>query len=59
MIDALSFLHAVENFIGRDLSREDGDAVIEMADNGYDDVQHVAELMMTRADYERVYGVRA
>lgn len=55
-MDSLKFLHAVESFIGRDLSREHGDTVIEMAEEGYTDVQHVAELMMTQNDFNRVYG---
>ena len=60
-IAPLDFLHSVERFIGRDLSYEDGNAVIEMAeenDSGTDarSVQHVAELVMTRADFRRVYG---
>jgi hypothetical protein len=45
--------------MGRNLSQDDGDAVIEMAEEGYTDVQHVAELVMTREDFTRIYGVRA
>lgn len=55
-MDSLEFLHAVESFIGRDLSHKDGDTVIELAEEGGRDVQTVAELMMTQDDFNRVYG---
>lgn len=55
-MDALEFLHNVERFIGRDLSYEDGKSVIELFDEGCSDFQHVAELLMTREDFVRVYG---
>jgi hypothetical protein len=56
-MQALEFLHAVQDFIGRDLSREDGDAVIDMWDDGEGrTVQDVAELLMTREDFTRVFG---
>lgn len=55
-MDSLGFLHAVEGFIGRDLDEETADAVIEMADEGGRSVQHVADLVMSRADFARVYG---
>jgi|GEM_PF-5363841 len=55
-MDALEFLHNVEDFIGRDLSYDDGNRVIELYEEGEEDYQHVAELMMTREDFKRVYG---
>ena len=54
-MEALQFLHDVESFIGRELSREDGDAVIEMCDEEYS-VQLAAELIMTSDDFARVYN---
>lgn len=54
-MDALEFLHAVENFIGRDLSEDDGDTVIELYYEDYS-VQIAAELMMTADDWNRVFG---
>ena len=55
-MDALQFLHNVQDFMGRDLSREEGDLVIEMAEEGGRDVQHVADLIMGSEDHKRIYG---
>ena len=66
MFDALSFLHSVENYMGRDLSQSDGDRLLLMLEQDREEliishqnissVQHYADLFMTNDDYIRVYG---
>ena len=56
----LDTVDAVEKYMARDLNTKDCDELIEMLKedqlHGFHSVQHYAELMMTAADFRRVYG---
>lgn len=55
-LEPLEFLQAVEEFIGREFSYSEALDVFQLMTEGETDVQHVANLLMTREDYRRVYG---
>ena len=57
-MESLELLHAVEGFLGRDLSMADGDALIQLQDEETDErsVQDMAELFMNNADRKPLYG---
>ena len=59
MSRTLDTLHAIEDFIGRDLSRRERSAIIAVLNEdqmyGMDTVEHYAGLIMTAQDFEWVY----
>ena len=54
-MNALEFLHAIEELIGRDLSSGEVKSAMEMWEDGYS-VEHTSNLIMTADDHRRVYG---
>jgi hypothetical protein len=54
----LEFLHAVQEFLGRDIEVDSADekSVYEMYEEGDYTVQLAAELLMTPEDFAWVYG---
>ena len=56
-MNALEFLHAIEELIGRILGSAEVKTAMEMWEDDYS-VEHTSNLLMTADDHRRVYGCK-